>query len=254
MLFLPNNVQPFAFHIKWFHIWVILLFKILGCIGFEIQVGHFLSASYSPIEQLIFKRSIEANKLWNDMFALDNKFLVSYFALWLVWLRVEAGRIVVRHFDQWEAGNFSYLPQLWRSPPSTRTLNNPTLDMKHLVDQTLSKYILPCELQETNMIQSFSWKYHLIHPTARFCFCRLIFLLSFPLSWLQWRVPARGDLMQILTSGILNDTVVYEKSGEPLSEASIWILSSTTSRKGGLFSYCTFFHTQSKERISIWLL
>ena len=71
----------------------------------------------------------------------DNKFLVSYFALWLVWLRVEAGRIVVRHFDQWEAGNFSYLPQLWRSPPSTRTLNNPTLDMKHLVDQTLSKYI-----------------------------------------------------------------------------------------------------------------
>ena len=71
----------------------------------------------------------------------DNKFLVSYFALWLVWLRVEAGRIVVRHFDQWEAGNFSYLPQLWRSPPSTRTLNNPTLDKKHLVDQTLSKYI-----------------------------------------------------------------------------------------------------------------
>ena len=104
------------------------------------------------------------------------------------------------------------------------------------------------------MIQSFSWKSYLIHPTARFCFCRLIFLLSFPLSWLQWRVPARRDLMQILTSGILNDTVVYEKSGEPLSEASIWILSSTTSRKGGLFSYCTFFHTQSKEQISIWLL
>ena len=30
--------------------------------------------------------------------------------------------------------------------------------------------------------------------------------------------------MQILTSGILNDTVVYEQSGEPLSQARIWIL------------------------------
>ena len=110
------------------------------------------------------------------------------------------------------------------------------------------KIHLPCELQETNMIQSFSWKSYLIHPTARFCFCRLIFLLSFPLSWLQWRAPARRDLMHILTSGILNDTVVYEKSGEPLSEASIWILSSTTSRKGGLFSYCTFFTLSQKNK------
>lgn len=155
-----------------------------------------------------------------------------FFIFSLDWLRARAGRFVPRLVGQWGRANFSYLSQLWLyEPPSTRRGSSSQLSTTSLHCQLAPFY--PAE----TMVDS-------SHKLQSQCFSKST--SSSPLTF-SALLASPHCLCHHTTMAAVNSTTrryyansyfwnskrhrrLWAVGGEPLSQASIWILDQLYSR------------------------